>query len=415
MALSLTHEQHRIMALTERIISGISILGILFIILTYMFSSAFSKPINRLVFYASWGNLGLCIVAMISMEGPDAGPKSALCQFQGFMAQLFLGVDAYWAFCMAVNIYLVFFRGYNTKQLRGLDHKYFVACYGLSLIPAVAYLFIATEERGKVYGGAVLWCWIADDWAFLRIAVLYVFMWVAVLIAIVIYIMAGRYVWRKRDALDGFLNPFNEDPFNRNVVMTTEVTISSQERKPSQTHCEVREIDRSHEDGNYDAYSVNIEIGQLQRPERPQRPTRPALFNLPSFTRAVALSEENVDAFLYARVAFLFFIALLITWVPASVNRASALAHPKHINFGLNFASAIVFSSQGLLNCLVYMATSQSACRRLWAKLLRREYGPHAARKESFTRFTVAREDEDKRGMQRQDSDATSTTNLTAR
>lgn len=57
---------------------------------------------------------------------------------------------------MAVNIYLVFFRGYNTKQLRGLDHKYFVACYGLSLIPAVAYLFIATEERGKVYGGAVV-------------------------------------------------------------------------------------------------------------------------------------------------------------------------------------------------------------------------------------------------------------------
>lgn len=57
---------------------------------------------------------------------------------------------------MAVNIYLVFFRGYNTKQLRSLDHKYFIACYGLSLIPAVAYLFVTTEERGKVYGGAVV-------------------------------------------------------------------------------------------------------------------------------------------------------------------------------------------------------------------------------------------------------------------
>ncbi len=88
MAATLTPEQHNVMVLTERITSAFSIIGILFIILTYTFSSDFSKPINRLVFYASWGNLGLCIVALISMDGPDAGQNSALCQFQGFMAQL---------------------------------------------------------------------------------------------------------------------------------------------------------------------------------------------------------------------------------------------------------------------------------------------------------------------------------------
>lgn len=107
---NITPEQQRLMALTERIASGVSIIGILFIIFTYSFSSSFSKPINRLVFYASWGNLGLCIVALISIDGPNAGRKkasdclllqnqaangcmhlesSALCQFQGFMAQLY--------------------------------------------------------------------------------------------------------------------------------------------------------------------------------------------------------------------------------------------------------------------------------------------------------------------------------------
>ncbi|KAL8776317.1 MAG: hypothetical protein Q9213_008318 [Squamulea squamosa] len=413
MAPSLTPEQSRSMALTERITAGISIVGILFIILTYMFSSSFSKPINRLVFYASWGNLGLCIVALISIDGPDAGEDSALCQFQGFMAQLFLGVDAYWAFCMAINIYLVFFRSYNTKQLRGLDHKYFVTCYGFSLIPAITYLFIKTKERGKIYGGAVLWCWVSTEWSFLRIAVLYIFMWIAVLIAIVIYIMAGRYVWRKRDALDGFLNPFNEDPFAKNVVMTTSVTITSQERKPSLPSYEVREIDQCHADHTYDAYSVNVELGQ-QRPEMPSRPSRPAVFHIPSVTRAVALSEENVDSFLYARVAFLFFVALLITWVPSSVNRAYALAHPEHINFGLNFTSAVVFSCQGFLNCLVYMATSQSACRKLWAEVMRRDHRLPTSRKESFTAYAMRREGEG-HGKQGLDSDATSMTNLTAR
>lgn len=341
MASALTPHQQWMMSITERTVASISILGILFIILTYLFSSSFSKPINRLVFYASWGNLGLCIVALISMSGPSTGQDSGLCQFQGFMAQLFLGVDAYWAFCMAVNIYLVFFRGYSTKQLRGLDHKYFVACYGISLIPAITFLFVETKDRGKIYGGAVLWCWVAKPWAFLRIAVLYTFMWVAVLIAIVIYILAGRHVWRKRAAIDvpGFLNPFNEDPFTC-VIRTTEVTITHSDRKPSLPNCEVREIAQSHVDDSYDAYSVNIEIGKSQRPQRPRTASRPTVFRLPSVTRAVALSEEKADSFLYARVAFLFFIALLITWVPSSVNRAYALAHPEHINFGLNYTSA---------------------------------------------------------------------------
>ena len=85
---TLMPKQHHVMIYTERVMACISILGILFIILTYLFCSSFSKPINRLVFYASWGNLGLCIVALISMDGPDAGQNSPLCQFQGFMAQL---------------------------------------------------------------------------------------------------------------------------------------------------------------------------------------------------------------------------------------------------------------------------------------------------------------------------------------
>lgn len=223
--------------------------------------------------------------------------------------------------------------------------------------------------------------------------------------------MAGRYVWRKRDALDGFLNPFNEDPF-ASVTMTTEVTITSQERPPV-PHFEAREIENSHVDGTYDAYSVNIEIGQPQPAEQPGRPSRPTIFRIPSVTRAVALSQDNVESFLYARVAFLFFIALIITWVPSSVNRAYALAHPDHLTFGLNYTSAFVFSIQGLLNCLVYMATSQSACRKLWATILRRN-GDVPAKRGSFTTYALGKDGE-RGGRQRLDSDATSVTNLTAR
>ena len=89
----------------------------------------------------------------------------------------FLGVDAYWALCMAINVYLAFFRGYSIEQLRALDIRYLLACYGLSFAPAFAFVFISTPWRGDIYGPATIWCWISEGWDFLRLVVLYAIVW----------------------------------------------------------------------------------------------------------------------------------------------------------------------------------------------------------------------------------------------
>lgn len=85
-----------------------------------------------------------------------------------------------------------------------------------------------------------------------------------------------------------------------------------------------------------------------------------------TLTRNAALSESNSEAWLYARVAFLFFCALLISWVPSSINRLYALANPDKYNFGLNYTESLVLPLQGFWNALVYVVTSQTACRDLW-------------------------------------------------
>jgi hypothetical protein len=64
--------------------------------------------------------------------------------------------DALWTFAMAFNVYLTFFRKYNSEQLRRLEWKYLILCYGLPVIPAFTYFFIRTESRGKVYGSAIV-------------------------------------------------------------------------------------------------------------------------------------------------------------------------------------------------------------------------------------------------------------------
>ena len=57
MSASKTPDQVLVLTIIERVCSVISLLGCTFIIATFTLSSAFRKPINRLVFYASIGNM----------------------------------------------------------------------------------------------------------------------------------------------------------------------------------------------------------------------------------------------------------------------------------------------------------------------------------------------------------------------
>ena len=110
-----------------------------------------------------------------------------------------------------------------------------------------------------------------------------------------------------------------------------------------------------------DPYNVNIEAGKIDR-----RPSRPELYRVRTFTREAALRETNADAWLYARVAFLFFLGLLISWIPASVNRLYALVHPHHLSYSMNWVQALLLPLQGFFNFWVYVITSQTAVRNLF-------------------------------------------------
>lgn len=72
---------------TERVCSVLSLLGTTFIIGSFICSTSFRKPINRVVFYASWGNTMANIATLISRSGLHHGVMGPLCQFQAFFIQ----------------------------------------------------------------------------------------------------------------------------------------------------------------------------------------------------------------------------------------------------------------------------------------------------------------------------------------
>lgn len=57
---------------------------------------------------------------------------------------------------MAINVYLTLFKKYNASQLKALEWKYHLMCYGCPFLVAFVYIFVDTNTNGKIYGSAVV-------------------------------------------------------------------------------------------------------------------------------------------------------------------------------------------------------------------------------------------------------------------
>lgn len=85
----LTPQQLSNFSKLERVGSGLSLAGCAFIAVTFLFSKAFHKPINRLVFYASMGNVFTNIATIMARAAVETKHyNGALCQFQAFLIQM---------------------------------------------------------------------------------------------------------------------------------------------------------------------------------------------------------------------------------------------------------------------------------------------------------------------------------------
>lgn len=78
---------------------------------------------------------------------------------------------------MSVNVYLTFYHKFDAQKLRKVEPIYFALCYGLPFIVAFVCIFIHDEQKGKMYGNAILWCWVSNTWDIYRIALFYAPVW----------------------------------------------------------------------------------------------------------------------------------------------------------------------------------------------------------------------------------------------
>ena len=232
---------------------------------------------------------------------------------------------------MAINVYLTIFRKYRPEQLKSLEWRYHSVCYGFPFITAFTYLFIDTSSRGKIYGPATLWCWIDDNWVALRIALCYAPAWFCILASFCIYVLAGHEIFKKRRQLrafnlpPGYIAPV-ENPFTD--FKTTEIKITSELAAIRSPDAELpkayfitdkknvtQQGEASSVVSGYDAYTVTIDSSPSSPQSNMQTLRPPHIPRTLQLGKNRAAMEANTAAWGYTKVAILFFISLLVTWV----------------------------------------------------------------------------------------------------
>ncbi|KAG4422741.1 hypothetical protein IFR04_004089 [Cadophora malorum] len=386
--MGLTNSEIHTLIVIERATASVSVVATFILLSTFIFIKSFRTLTNTLIFYASFANLFANVAALIG--GSALGNlDGALCQFQAFLLEMFMQSDPLWSCAMAVNVYLVFFRRYDAARLKKLYWYYGILCYGLPFIPAMFCLFYRTKEKGKMYGNATLWCWIDNKWAPVRIYSYYAPIWVAILTTFIIYVRVGVEVFQKRSELhnaaydanctSATMSSSDRDKKSTSLpplvpfsgLRTTEIKVTTDpwtqttsshqySHSPSQSFAARPEKTPS----SHDLYSITISSPPASSTTYPQiirfppvqthHTTSPSpspyqtTTTIPT-TLPKRLSPTDKIKWAYTRCALLFAISILITWVPASVNRVYGLRYPTRPSFALNIGSAILGDLWGLV------------------------------------------------------------------
>ncbi|KAJ4149267.1 hypothetical protein NW754_000706 [Fusarium falciforme] len=384
----------------ERVGAGCSMVAITLVMLSYWAFKKLRTTPNLFLLFASMANAGASVASMIGYDGLERGEDSTLCQAQAFIFEWFMQSDPWWSFAMAINVFLVFFLNANPRTFRQYAWLYCVICFGGPMIPAIVLISVRDHPDGLIFGDATLWCWIGTDWSLVRLYSYYIPIWIFSLLSIIIYIAVGFHVFHHRNLLRNVAadrlgsgekngnNPYSSSDakgsseanltgrqeFYGTAVTEVQITSSVPRRKHQDEPAMPGVIHPGMSPNRARSWALPASYEHLE----PNTPTRPQRFEttctsdstpnppptIASRLRAVksnaSLKLKRLDPvkMAYLRTSFIFGFAVLITWIPSSVNRLYSLTHHDKISFPLSVASGCVLPLQGVWNALIYFTTS---------------------------------------------------------
>ena len=231
----------------------------------------------------------------------------------------------------------------------------------------------------------------------------------AILVAMAIYIRAGREIYKKRRKMlnfsgsgtgNGTVN--NHEPFSpttdvfapafktTEVVQTTEFVgtagsktagLPSEQGQGKDTNVSYSvtisaEVPPNDND-SVDALDLEADTPPASIQGKPHHNRTTSTVQVPATTVANVQARRNFQrkmeahraTWSYTKCAILFFAALLITWIPSSGNRVYSLINNGDVSKPLFYASALVLPLQGFWNAVIYTVTSWAACKAFFGNI----------------------------------------------
>lgn len=200
-------------------------------------------------------------------------------------------------------------------------------------------------------------------------------------ITLTIYLRSGSTIYRKHRQLrkfqgtgSGAISSTNRGEVGTNMK-TTEVTIISESVGKSETM-------EMHALGGQATAHASSNPQQFRRDKTPMggEDSKQPSTHAPTHATSVSAGavsrpqrriyhEVNNAAWQYTKCALLFFLVIVITWIPSSANRVYSYIHPGEISITLQFMSATVLPLQGFWNAVIYAVTSAAACKQLFNQM----------------------------------------------
>lgn len=229
---------------------------------------------------------------------------------------------------------------------------------------------------------------------------------VVIVLTLVIYTRAGRDIWVKRKQLRNFVpSPLPPQSLpttphtlftGKGIQQTTQISVNYENASPTDSVSQLTQ--KNTPEIQYPApsakpentFTVNISSVPQDDPNSSrwsyaeknyERKGSVAASVVPVTARGhnagpprqYTANEANTAIWSYTKVSLLFFVAMMVTWIPSSANRVYSAVHKDQVSLPLEYASALVLPLQGFWNAVIYATTSLQACKELWSNIRHRK------------------------------------------
>ncbi|KAJ1569473.1 hypothetical protein HK405_004171 [Cladochytrium tenue] len=216
MSIFFTSDQLVAVRALSRVSAGVSLLGNLAVVSTYVLYERYRTSVNKLVFYYTLADMIFSVMCLIGETPFSPTLNQHFCDAQGILIVFSNMATVLWSCCMSLQCVLAVTQRTNVRNLQRYHLFYHIVVWGASIImTAVVANLQAIYGNGIAFSDTIVYCWINQNYRNWKLYAFYVPLWISMFFNIALY---GVVIWKLREmnaqktsSLEGSYAPYGQN------------------------------------------------------------------------------------------------------------------------------------------------------------------------------------------------------------